>query len=38
VGDKEISNAAWYYATPKDAAKKIENHVAFYGSVDVSSD
>jgi uncharacterized protein (DUF427 family) len=24
------ANAAWYYPNPKDAAKKITGHVAFY--------
>ncbi len=31
VVDGEVNaNAAWYYPTPKDAAKEIANHVAFY--------
>lgn len=27
--------AAWYYPTPKDAAKRIAGHVAFWRGVDV---
>ena len=26
---------AWYYPEPKDAAKKIKDHVAFYGEVTI---
>ena len=26
----ELSDGAWYYPTPKSAAKNIENYVAFY--------
>ncbi|GKT48650.1 uncharacterized protein ColSpa_08831 [Colletotrichum spaethianum] len=29
VGDDKLQNAAWYYPTPKDAAKEIKDHVAF---------
>ncbi len=32
VNGQEVKDAAWYYPTPKSAAKKIKNHVAFYGS------
>lgn len=35
VGDKVISNGAWYYPEPKDAASEIRDHVAFYSSVTV---
>ena len=35
VGDKIISNGAWYYPEPKDAASEIRDHVAFYSSVTV---
>jgi uncharacterized protein (DUF427 family) len=28
-------DAAWYYPTPKDAAKEIGNHVAFWKGVEV---
>jgi uncharacterized protein (DUF427 family) len=28
-------DAAWYYPEPKDAAKEIAGHVAFYKGVDV---
>lgn len=35
--DGETANdAAWYYPEPKDAAKDIKNHVAFWGGVEVS--
>ena len=27
---EELSDGAWYYPTPKSAAKNIENYVAFY--------
>ncbi|KEZ41188.1 hypothetical protein SAPIO_CDS7270 [Scedosporium apiospermum] len=29
-GDTVLNNAAWYYPNPKDAAKEIKDHVAFY--------
>lgn len=29
--------AAWYYATPKDAATEIKDYVAFWGGVKVES-
>jgi uncharacterized protein (DUF427 family) len=29
VGDKVNKDAAWYYPSPKPAAKQIEGHVAF---------
>lgn len=32
-----VDNAAWYYATPKDEAAEIKDHVAFYPSVTVES-
>jgi uncharacterized protein (DUF427 family) len=28
-------DAAWYYPTPKDAAKEIRDHVAFWHGVTV---
>lgn len=28
-------DAAWYYANPKDAAKEIKDHVAFWRGVEV---
>jgi uncharacterized protein (DUF427 family) len=28
-------DAAWYYSTPKEAAKKIKNYIAFWKGVDV---
>ncbi|CAG7853505.1 SubName: Full=Uncharacterized protein {ECO:0000313/EMBL:CCA74770.1} [Serendipita indica DSM 11827] len=30
VGETNVNDAAWYYPAPKDAAKNIEGHVAFY--------
>ncbi|KAF4773583.1 hypothetical protein CPAR01_10892 [Colletotrichum paranaense] len=32
VGDDKLKDAAWYYPTPKDGAKEIKDHVAFYKS------
>lgn len=32
VGGDKLGNAAWYYPKPKDAAKEIKDHVAFYKS------
>ncbi len=36
VNDQQNENAAWYYPTPKDAAKEITGHVAFWKGVVVS--
>ncbi|GAB5465931.1 MAG: DUF427 domain-containing protein [Candidatus Kapaibacteriales bacterium] len=36
VGDKTNENAAWYYPNTKDAAKEIENMVAFWKGVEVT--
>ncbi|KAI9330208.1 hypothetical protein BDR26DRAFT_841811 [Obelidium mucronatum] len=36
VNGKENPDAAWFYATPKDAAKNIAGHVAFWKGVQVS--
>lgn len=36
VGGKENKDAAWYYPKPKDAAKNIENYVAFWKGVKVT--
>lgn len=34
--DGEINkNAAWYYPDPKDAARQIKNHIAFWHGVEV---
>ncbi|MBA3633747.1 MAG: DUF427 domain-containing protein [Acidobacteria bacterium] len=33
AGGKTNKDAAWYYPKPKDAAKEIENHVAFWKGV-----
>ena len=35
VDDQSNHDAAWYYPEPKDAAKKIKNHVAFWKGVEV---
>ena len=32
---KTNKDAAWFYPTPKDDAKEIENHVAFWKGVEV---
>ncbi|MCP3992891.1 MAG: DUF427 domain-containing protein [Actinomycetia bacterium] len=37
VEGTELSNAAWTYHEPKDAAAEIRDHVAFYGAVTVST-
>lgn len=34
-GEKNV-DAAWYYPEPMDAAKNIENHVAFWKGVEVT--
>ncbi|MGY2892950.1 DUF427 domain-containing protein [Deinococcus sp. UYEF24] len=36
VDGKDNRDAAWYYPTPKDAAKQITGHVAFWKGVTVS--
>ena len=33
VGDKTNRDAAWYYPTPKDAAKQITGRIAFWKGV-----
>lgn len=35
VGGKVNKDAAWYYPTPKDAAKQITGHIAFWRGVQV---
>jgi uncharacterized protein (DUF427 family) len=35
-GDKN-ENAAWYYASPKEAADEIKNYVAFWNGVEVKA-
>jgi uncharacterized protein (DUF427 family) len=35
VEGQENADAAWFYPTPKDAAKQIANHVAFWRGVTV---
>jgi uncharacterized protein (DUF427 family) len=37
VEGEENPDAAWYYAEPKDAAKEISGHVAFWKGVTVES-
>jgi uncharacterized protein (DUF427 family) len=36
VGGNENTDAAWYYETPKDAAKQIAGRVAFWKGVQVT--
>jgi uncharacterized protein (DUF427 family) len=38
VGDRSNPDAAWYYATPKPAARQIEGHIAFWRGVRVVED
>ena len=35
VGEKVNKDAAWFYPAPKDAAKNITDHVAFWKGVEV---
>jgi uncharacterized protein (DUF427 family) len=35
VDGKQNADAAWYYPEPKDAAKEIAGHVAFWKGVEV---
>lgn len=35
TGDKQNPDAAWFYSTPKDAAKHIKNYIAFWRGVKV---
>ncbi len=35
VDDKTNSDAAWYYPEPKDAAKQVKDHIAFWKGVSV---
>jgi uncharacterized protein (DUF427 family) len=35
VDDVENADAAWFYPEPKDAAKHIKDHVAFWRGVEV---
>lgn len=35
VGGEVNQEAAWYYPTPKDAAKNITNYIAFWRGVEV---
>jgi uncharacterized protein (DUF427 family) len=37
VGDTVSRAAAWYYATPKEAAAEIKDHVAFWRDVEVEA-
>jgi uncharacterized protein (DUF427 family) len=36
IGEQVLTNAAWYYPEPKDAAAEIKDHIAFYPSVTVA--
>ncbi|XZN90314.1 MAG: DUF427 domain-containing protein [Microcoleus sp.] len=37
VGGQVNKDAAWYYPTPKDAAKNIEGYIAFWKGVKVEA-
>jgi uncharacterized protein (DUF427 family) len=37
VGDAVNKDAAWYYPTPKDAAKQIDGRIAFWKGVKVEA-
>jgi uncharacterized protein (DUF427 family) len=37
VDNKVNKDAAWYYPLPKDAAKNIKDHVAFWKGVQIES-
>ncbi len=37
VDGQENRDAAWYYPSPKPAAKQIKNHIAFWHGVQVQS-
>ena len=37
VDGQKNADAAWYYATPKEAASEISNRVAFWRGVEVSA-
>ena len=37
VEGEKNAEAAWFYPEPKDAAKEIQNHVAFWKGVEVVS-
>ncbi len=36
AGGETLADAAWFYPSPKDAAKEIENYVAFWKGVHVT--
>jgi uncharacterized protein (DUF427 family) len=36
VDGKENTDAAWYYPEPKEAAKQIKDHIAFWKGVEVT--
>lgn len=37
INGQENKDAAWYYPTPKDAAKEITGHIAFWRGVKVEA-
>ena len=37
VDGKVNTDAAWYYPAPKDAAKEITDHIAFWNGVEVTA-
>ena len=38
VGDQINKDAAWYYPSPSDAAKQINDHVAFWKGVQITTE
>ena len=36
VNGEQNANAAWYYPDPKDAARQIKDHIAFWKGVEVT--
>jgi len=37
VNGQQNSDAAWYYPEPKDAAKEIKDHIAFWKGIEVTT-
>lgn len=35
IGDEVLENPAWYYPEPKEGASQIQDHVAFWGEVEI---
>ncbi len=36
VNGEENKDAAWFYSSPKDAAKEIKDHIAFWKGVEIT--